>query len=256
MKRLSCISKARKGRVDSEQKNRIRTHSSHSTVLPQNNTSRNTIQDDNLADISLNDSNLPLNNSQTSNSGDAVPFPRVRTSIGSSDQMSVEGARERWFSDSTFNTLGTYQFVKKKNSILYTPFSPSKSPSPAPQKKRLSSTSPSPIAPPPAFSRSLSFTSPSELEGEGGVPLCNDSGSLLGVFPPSSCLICLGPSPDTVFSPCGHGGFCFECAQQILQKSDRCHYCREIVLKILVLDTARGQAGVFSVIAVYKIAYS
>jgi hypothetical protein len=43
-----------------------------------------------------------------------------------------------------------------------------------------------------------------------------------------NCLICLDNIPDSIFHPCGHGGFCFECAKNIIDTNALCHYCRKV----------------------------
>lgn len=43
------------------------------------------------------------------------------------------------------------------------------------------------------------------------------------------CIICLETEPNSVFYKCGHGGFCFGCAQNIIETHSNCHYCRQVI---------------------------
>lgn len=43
-----------------------------------------------------------------------------------------------------------------------------------------------------------------------------------------TCLICMDSKPDSIFHPCGHGGFCFSCATSIVETNAICHYCRKV----------------------------
>jgi len=47
------------------------------------------------------------------------------------------------------------------------------------------------------------------------------------------CLICLELPPNTVITPCGHGGICSECASKISKTQRCCHICRGKIKKIL-----------------------
>ena len=47
----------------------------------------------------------------------------------------------------------------------------------------------------------------------------------------SSCLICFEGQPDAVYTPCGHGGICYECAIELMKKSEECFLCREVTEK-------------------------
>lgn len=42
------------------------------------------------------------------------------------------------------------------------------------------------------------------------------------------CIICMVNEPNSIFYPCLHGGFCFDCATHIIESDARCHYCRKV----------------------------
>lgn len=44
------------------------------------------------------------------------------------------------------------------------------------------------------------------------------------------CLICMVRLPNAVYLPCNHGGFCFSCAQIIIERRPKCHYCRDVIM--------------------------
>lgn len=48
------------------------------------------------------------------------------------------------------------------------------------------------------------------------------------------CLICMDNKPNSIFHPCGHGGFCFECATCIVESNALCHYCRGVFNYFLI----------------------
>ena len=81
------------------------------------------------------------------------------------------------------------------------------------------------------------------------------------------CMICLSNPSDAVIAPCGHGGVCFKCCQQMIQalvesnklvtcqitsQSDRlekmniyefrCHLCRKLGLKVFKLKDPHSQS--------------
>lgn len=58
----------------------------------------------------------------------------------------------------------------------------------------------------------------SKLEGSQLSDLNNDH----------HCIICMVNEPNCIFDPCLHGGFCFDCARQIIESDGRCHYCRKV----------------------------
>lgn len=44
----------------------------------------------------------------------------------------------------------------------------------------------------------------------------------------SQCIICVDAKADVIYSPCNHGGVCFECAKRNLAKKNSCYYCRKV----------------------------
>jgi len=42
------------------------------------------------------------------------------------------------------------------------------------------------------------------------------------------CMICTSAIPDSIYQPCGHGGFCFSCAKYIIERKSSCQYCRKV----------------------------
>lgn len=42
------------------------------------------------------------------------------------------------------------------------------------------------------------------------------------------CLVCYERDSNMINMPCGHGGFCQECAESLLRKSDTCVLCRKV----------------------------
>ena len=63
----------------------------------------------------------------------------------------------------------------------------------------------------------------------------------------SNCLICYDKPPDTVFMNCGHGGICYECACEILQKTGECYLCRDAIIEVLQLDLNSQRGRTFRV---------
>ena len=46
-----------------------------------------------------------------------------------------------------------------------------------------------------------------------------------------ACLICFEGIPDAFYTPCGHGGVCYECAIELMKKTEECFLCREVPVK-------------------------
>lgn len=42
------------------------------------------------------------------------------------------------------------------------------------------------------------------------------------------CIVCEEKIPDCVFEPCGHGGICYNCCDNLLQHKDTCPLCRVV----------------------------
>ncbi|CDW74658.1 UNKNOWN [Stylonychia lemnae] len=91
---------------------------------------------------------------------------------------------------------------------------------------------------------------PQYLQSYEDVP--NEVESLKSSIQNVDCMICFSAQSDSVISPCGHGGVCFECCQRIIQDvvkknqftsfknqkiyNFRCHLCRIIGLKVYQLN--------------------
>eukprot|EP01015_Nassula_variabilis_P027453 TRINITY_DN5629_c0_g1_i1.p1 TRINITY_DN5629_c0_g1~~TRINITY_DN5629_c0_g1_i1.p1 ORF type:complete len:113 (-),score=33.88 TRINITY_DN5629_c0_g1_i1:10-348(-) len=52
----------------------------------------------------------------------------------------------------------------------------------------------------------------------------------------NACLVCYDSEPNAVLLNCGHGGICFECAQEVCMKRNECHLCRNPIAQILKID--------------------
>lgn len=50
------------------------------------------------------------------------------------------------------------------------------------------------------------------------------------------CIICFTNPQNCVNMPCGHGSLCIDCSLEIMEKSDTCCICRELVEQILEVD--------------------
>lgn len=54
------------------------------------------------------------------------------------------------------------------------------------------------------------------------------------------CFICYQKNADSVFMNCGHGGVCFDCAQETWRKRAKCVTCREVIREILRVAPIKG----------------
>jgi hypothetical protein len=52
--------------------------------------------------------------------------------------------------------------------------------------------------------------------------------------------ICLENKRDAVLQPCGHGGFCYDCAKTLLSTQSKCPLCRAPIKEALRFDTLAG----------------
>mmetsp|Transcript_89208 Transcript_89208/g.251104 ORF Transcript_89208/g.251104 Transcript_89208/m.251104 type:complete len:212 (+) Transcript_89208:127-762(+) len=61
-----------------------------------------------------------------------------------------------------------------------------------------------------------------------------------GELSPEACEICCEQSSVVVLSPCGHGGLCKTCANQILMRSGHhCPHCRGFAAKVIVVQSPK-----------------
>ena len=44
-----------------------------------------------------------------------------------------------------------------------------------------------------------------------------------------NCAVCFEAYANSVFLPCGHGGLCFDCSIEIVEKGRICYLCRTYV---------------------------
>ena len=56
------------------------------------------------------------------------------------------------------------------------------------------------------------------------------------------CFICYEKNADSVFMNCGHGGVCFDCAQETWRKRSKCVTCREVIREILRVAPIKGSS--------------
>lgn len=54
------------------------------------------------------------------------------------------------------------------------------------------------------------------------------------------CIICFSNPQNSVNMPCGHGSLCINCSLDVLEKSDTCCICRELVEQVLELDMEKS----------------
>ena len=46
-------------------------------------------------------------------------------------------------------------------------------------------------------------------------------------------MVCFVNDPNAVNMNCGHGGICYDCAIEIMQKTGECYLCRQVIIKKL-----------------------
>ncbi|CAD8160911.1 unnamed protein product [Paramecium octaurelia] len=66
------------------------------------------------------------------------------------------------------------------------------------------------------------------------------------------CLICYEKESNMINQPCGHGGFCQECSQQLLTKSDLCLLCRKPVTHALIVQGVENRESLMEVVGVFQ----
>ena len=79
----------------------------------------------------------------------------------------------------------------------------------------------------------------------------------------NSCMICMTNIPNCIFVPCGHGGFCFQCAELLIENAENCHYCRQVFLfvcnyfqpvsKVIQYNEKKEFKDFYKIIGVYAI---
>jgi len=50
------------------------------------------------------------------------------------------------------------------------------------------------------------------------------------------CVICFDSEADAVCLPCGHGGICFVCAQELVKVKRECHFCRSEIRRLIQIE--------------------
>ncbi|CAK79713.1 unnamed protein product (macronuclear) [Paramecium tetraurelia] len=66
------------------------------------------------------------------------------------------------------------------------------------------------------------------------------------------CLVCYEKESNMINQPCGHGGFCQECSQQLLSKSNYCMLCRKPVTHTLLVQGVENRESLVEVIGIYQ----
>jgi len=55
-------------------------------------------------------------------------------------------------------------------------------------------------------------------------------------FEHGKCVICFDSDSDAVYLPCGHGGICYVCAQELLKVKKECHFCRSEIRRLIQIE--------------------
>ncbi|CAD8174016.1 unnamed protein product [Paramecium pentaurelia] len=66
------------------------------------------------------------------------------------------------------------------------------------------------------------------------------------------CLVCYEKESNMINQPCGHGGFCQECSQQLLSKSNYCMLCRKPVTHTLLVQGVENRESLVEVVGIYQ----
>ncbi|CAD8062650.1 unnamed protein product [Paramecium primaurelia] len=66
------------------------------------------------------------------------------------------------------------------------------------------------------------------------------------------CLVCYEKESNMINMPCGHGGFCKECCEQLLSKSELCYLCRKPVTHSLHIQEVQNRESLVEVIEVLE----
>ncbi|CAK77596.1 unnamed protein product (macronuclear) [Paramecium tetraurelia] len=66
------------------------------------------------------------------------------------------------------------------------------------------------------------------------------------------CLVCYEKESNMINMPCGHGGFCNECCEQLLSKSELCYLCRKPVTHSLQIQEVQNRESLVEVVEVLE----
>jgi len=66
------------------------------------------------------------------------------------------------------------------------------------------------------------------------------------------CVICFDGNQDAVYLPCGHGGVCYECAQEMIKTKGDCHLCRKPIRRLMKVETEKKDNDLVKVLSVIK----
>jgi len=69
----------------------------------------------------------------------------------------------------------------------------------------------------------------------------------------NNCYLCCANTADALLMGCGHGGICYECAMEIVSKSNQCMQCRQTVDEVCKIDPKTQVSGFIKTIEVCKI---
>jgi len=69
----------------------------------------------------------------------------------------------------------------------------------------------------------------------------------------NNCYLCCSNIADALLMGCGHGGICYECAMEIVSKSNQCMQCRQTVDEVCKIDPKTQVSGFIKTIEVCKI---
>lgn len=67
------------------------------------------------------------------------------------------------------------------------------------------------------------------------------------------CLICQDSAPDAAFQHCGHGGFCTNCAFEMVTIKPECHLCRSEIKQVVQLKYPNHYMHVYQAICITDI---
>lgn len=67
------------------------------------------------------------------------------------------------------------------------------------------------------------------------------------------CTLCGKNFRDCIFEPCGHGSCCLICAGRLIEQKASCHYCDQLIVKVLRIDRETEFEGMFKVVEVFSV---